>query len=73
MEVGKTLRKMMIDKDVKQIDIADSIGLKKQNFSDQLRRDNFRINDIIKIADTIGYETRLQFIDKDSGKIIDVE
>lgn len=73
MEVGKTFKKMMIDKDVKQIEIANNIGLKKQNFNDQLKRDNFRINDVIKIADNLGYDVKLQFVDRDNGKIIDVE
>ena len=71
MEVSKTLRKMMIDKDVKQIIIADNLGIAKQNFSNQLKADNFRMNDIIKIADILGYDTKLQFTDRDSGKTID--
>ena len=58
---------MMIDKDIKQLAIADGIGITKQNFNDQLRRDNFRISDVVKIADILGYDTQLTFIDRASG------
>jgi DNA-binding Xre family transcriptional regulator len=73
MELNKVFKKMMIDKEVKQIDLADSLGLSKENFHAQLRRNNFRITDIIKIADILNYDVNLQFIDRDTNRIIDVE
>lgn len=73
MEVGKTFKKIMIDRDIKQTDIADKLGITKQYFNDQLRRNNFRIGDIEKIADILDCDTRLQFIDRDTGKVVDAE
>lgn len=73
MEVAKTFKKIMVDKEIKQTQIADAMGLAKQNFNNQLKADNFRINDVIKIAEILGYNVKLQLVDRKTGKIIDAE
>lgn len=73
MELGKMFKKMMIDKDIKQLKVAEAMGITKQNFNDKLKADNFRINDIIKIADILGYDIKLQIIDRENQKVMEME
>ena len=71
MELGKAFKKMMIDKSVTQVSVAAKLGVKKQNFNNKLRFDNFRIEEIMKISDILGYDLKLQFIDRANGEIIE--
>lgn len=71
MEIAKTLKTLMINKGVKHIEVAQKLGIEKQNFSNKLKVKNFRITDIEKIADIIGYDVKLQFIDRETGKVIE--
>ena len=70
MKLTKKLKIMMLEKDMKQSEIAEKIGLTKQSINNYLSRDNF-INDIlIKIADVLGYDTKVTFVDRETGKEI---
>jgi len=71
MEIAKTLKKLMIDKGIKHIEVAEKLGIEKQNFSNKLKVKNFRITDVEKIADIIGYDVKLTFIDRETGQTID--
>jgi len=73
MKLEKIIKKMLIDKELKQIDLAEKLKLSKENFHAQLKRDNYRISEIVKIADILGYDVKLHFIDRENGKIIDVD
>jgi translation initiation factor 2 beta subunit (eIF-2beta)/eIF-5 len=50
----------------KQNIICDRIGIQKSQFSQQLKRDNFRESDMRKIADALGYDIRITFVPRDS-------
>jgi hypothetical protein len=54
-------------KDTNVSQLAHDLNIGKENFHMQLKRDNFRINDIEKIADKLGYNVELSFIDKDTN------
>ena len=73
LELKKTIKKMIIDKDIKQVDIATALGKNKQGFNNQLMRDNFRLSEIVEIANVLGYSVKLQFIDKETGAITEVD
>ena len=64
MEVTKTLKMLMLNKDVKQIDVAEKFGMSKNTFNNLLQRNNFKLNDVEKIADILGYDTKITFIDR---------
>ena len=73
MKLEKTIKKMLIDKDLKQIVLAEKLELSKENFHAQLRRDNYRISEVVKIADILGYDVKLRFIDRENGEVIEVD
>ena len=50
-----------------------SLGKSKENIHQQFKRDNFKLMDILDIADTLGYDVKLSFVDRETGKVIEVD
>lgn len=73
MDISKTFKMLMLKKDVKQVDVAIQFGMSKNTFNNLLQRNSFKLNDVIKIASILGYDVKLQFVDRESGKIVDVD
>ena len=70
-QVSKALKKLMIDKEVTQVEVAARLEKEKQNLNNKLRNNNFRISEIEEIADILGYDIKLQFTDRYTGKVVD--
>lgn len=43
-------------------DLARMVGDSPQNFSQKMKRDNFRVADLEKIADVLGYSFKWDFV-----------
>ena len=71
--ISKIIRKILIDKNMTQTEVAEKLGTSKGNFNNQLNRDNYRLEDIIKIAEVLGYEVNLILIDKDTNENITIK
>lgn len=64
MGVSKEIKKILIDEDLTQADLAEKIGTSQQNMNAKLRRDNFSNKEMQEIADALGYELKIEFIKK---------
>ena len=74
MNVKKGIYRMLLEQNKKQSDLGALLNKSSQNVSAYLRRDDLRINnDICRIADALGYDVRLQFVDRKNGKVIDCD
>lgn len=58
------IKRMLQLKGMQQQDLAKSLGISKENLSQQLSRNNFRTNDLKKIADALGCEYISYFKEK---------
>jgi len=68
------VKKLLLDKRMTQYQLGEKLGMSKTMASHYLSRDDFRINaDIARIADALGYDIRLQLIDRQTDDIIDVK
>lgn len=47
--------------------LARVLGDSPQNFTQKVNRDNFRVNELEKIAAACGYEMKIEFIEKNGG------
>lgn len=47
-----------------QLEMAQTLGISKQNFSNKVQRNTFSPDELVKIADMLGME--IAFIDKDA-------
>ena len=51
-------------------EIAEVTGQTRQNFSNKLKRNDFRESELSAIADFLGCELKISFIDKETGEEI---
>jgi len=76
MDVSKAIKMMMLDRGMKQSEVAEQIyGTKssKNTFNNTLRRNDFKLQEIARIADILGFDMDLRFVNQDTGKVIEVE
>jgi len=79
MDVTKSLKMAMVQRDMKQIEVANRFyssetnNSAKNTFNNLLRRNDYKIKDLIKIADIMDYDVNVQLVDRRTGKVIDVE
>ena len=69
MEITKTIKKVMIDKDIQVGELADKYVISRQNFSSILNAgDRNKIETLIKIADLLDCNVEITLIDRETGK-----
>ena len=73
ISIAKSIKVLCAYKDTNITQIGAKLGLSKENLHAQLKRDNFKVNDVIKLADTLGYDLQIKFVDRENGKIVDAE
>lgn len=64
MGISKEIKKILIDKDLNQGDLAEKLGTSQQNMNAKLKRDNFSNKEMIEIAEALGYELKIEFVKK---------
>ncbi len=65
--IAKPLKKAMIDKEIKQKEIADILGISKQTLYNSLSNDNLTFRRAAAIANILGCDIVL--MDRKTGKI----
>ncbi len=58
MSASKTIKKIMLDRDISVKDLAEKLGCKPQVLSNKLYRDTFSYSDYVKIADLLGCDVK---------------
>ena len=53
-----------------EAELARRMGLSPQNFHNKMKRDNFTETDMREIAQALGLELRIEFVDPTTGKVI---
>ena len=64
LALKETIKTISKEKKVTQLEMAETLGISKQNFSNKIQRNTFSPDELVKIADRLGME--LAFIDKDA-------
>lgn len=64
LAIKETFKAISKDKKVTQLEMAKTIGISKQNFSNKVQRNTFSPDELVSIAEMLGME--LAFIDKDA-------
>lgn len=62
-----TFKTISTDKKVTQLEMANTLGISKQNFSNKVQRNTFSPDELVKIADMLDME--LVFIDKSADVV----
>lgn len=64
MDINKIIKKLLIEEDMTQGELASKIETTQQNLSKKFKNDSFYVRDLVKIANTLGYELKIEFIKK---------
>lgn len=74
IDMKRTLRRLIFERNISNKDIAKLMGVSDSNFSMKLSKKDFTLHgDIETIADVLGYDVKIVFIDKETGKEIECE
>ena len=68
--VAKKIKSILIYKDMSITALAGLLGKSVQNTSNLLKKDDFRESDLRTIAEKLGYDLKIEFVDKETGEII---
>ena len=70
VDVTKVFKMIMLDKNLKQYEVGQRLGIKeRQPFNRLLQRNgDLKINEIIRIANGLDCDVELNFLDKESRK-----
>lgn len=61
---GEQIKIIMKRKGLTVADLANLLGVSRQNVNQLLTRDNFKYSDMVKYADILGYDLRIELIEK---------
>lgn len=64
MDINKIIKKLLVDEDMTQGELALKIDTTQQNLSKKFKNDSFYVKDLVKIADSLGYELKIEFVKK---------
>lgn len=64
-QVIKAIKKIMVDDDVKAVDLAASLDLAPQGLQKVWNKKNFSFHDVKKILDALGYDLYFEIRKKD--------
>ena len=61
-QLKKELKKLVIDSGKTQKEVAENIGVKPQQYTNIVNKENLAFRDVKRIAIACGYELRIEFI-----------
>lgn len=69
MSMAEKIRIMRIKRgNMSERDLAARMGDTPQNLNNKMKRDDFRISELKKIASALGYKMEIKFIDSETGE-----
>lgn len=70
MGASEKIRIILIKRNMKIKELAESLGYKQSNFSNKLREDNFSEKELLRIAEVLNCNYDSAFTMKDTGEKI---
>ena len=68
MELDKYIKKVLIDKDVKQIDLAEKMGISRASLGGLISRNKMGIDKLEELANALDSDVKITFVDRENGK-----
>lgn len=71
MSMVEKIRIAMVKRgNISEAALARMVGVTPQNFNHKMKRDNFTETDLQEIAEALGLEVRISFVDPSTGETI---
>ena len=71
MSATEAIKKILKDKNISQVELAEKIKVTKQNLSNKLNRDNFSTLELVEIADALNMKLLLKNVSDQTEYLID--
>ena len=71
MSATEAIKKILKDKNISQVELAEKIKVTKQNLSNKLNRDNFSTLELVEIADALNMKLFLRNVSDQTEYLID--
>lgn len=68
MELDKYIKKVLIDKDMKQVELAEKLNISRASLGGLISRNKMGVDKLEDIATALNCELKISFIDKETGK-----
>lgn len=68
MELDKYIKKVLIDKDVKQIELAEKMGISRASLGGLISRNKMGVDKLEELATALNCDVKITFVDRDTGK-----
>ena len=68
LALRETFKAISKDKNITQYEMAEALGISKQNFSNKVQRNTFSPDELARIADAL--DMKIAFIDKNGRKYV---
>ena len=68
MTTAEKIRLIVGRRGVTMGEVAEGTGQTRQNFSNKLKRDDFKESELSQIAEFLNCEVKIIFVDKESGE-----
>ncbi len=68
MELDKYIKKILIDKNIKQVELAQKMDISRASLGGLISRNKMGIDKLEEIANALNCDVKITFIDKDTGK-----
>lgn len=73
ISISKTIKVLCTIRDTNVTQLGSLLGLSRENIHAQIKRDNFKLSDIEKMADSLNYDVKISFIDRETKKEIEAD
>ena len=67
-QLKKELKKLVIDSGMTQKEVSEKMGVKPQQYTNIVNKENLAFRDVKKIAIACGYELQIEFVPAEQGK-----
>lgn len=68
MELDKYIKKVLIDKNIKQVELAERLNISRASLGGLISRNKMGVDKLEDIATALNCELKISFIDKETGK-----
>ena len=68
MELDKYIKKVLIDKDVKQVELAERLNISRASLGGLISRNKMGVDKLEEIANALNCDLKISFIDRETHR-----
>ena len=70
MDGTKIIKRLLVEKGINTVELARRLECGTANIYNKYKRNNFSVNEMEEIADALGADLKISFIDRETGEPI---